>query len=769
MFRIERQHRWIVWALGAVVVLAVVAAIAALVIYSFSRTPEQYFASGEKYFAQKRFKEAIVEFRNAIQKNPSFGKARYKLAESYAQTGDSADAINAFREYVRAGDLLPNDNEAQLKAGQMLLMAGRSEEAKACAERVLKRDPRHVLAHVLLGQAVAGLKDLDGAIAQVQEAIELDPGRSRSYSSLGVLQLAKGDRDAAERAFKQAVEIDPKSVGPRLALGYFYWGAGRLADAEQILKQAVATDPKHASANRYLAAFYLASDRTAEAEAPLRVLAEVTGNWTDQARLAEFLVSTGRQDEGMKQLEKLAKNEQAFAVAKTRMASLLYLQGKRPDAHKVIDEVIYARPNDASALATKARFLLAEHRLDEALGRAQKAVTADAKSAMAQYTLAQVYEVRGDTDSAIKALNEVLALNPRAVGIRLELSELELARGASQPAVNLAEDVVKKQPNNWIARLVYAQALMAAKDLPGAEAQINAALKQNPNAARAHAALGTLRAMQGDRTAARREFERAVAIDATTYDALEGLVALDLQDKRNASALAFIEGRLARAPKDPTLLILAARTYYAAGDAARAERALLTVLEVDSTKLDAYGMLGQLYFTQKKLDLAREKFEQLARQQSRPVAAQTMVAMILEMQGKRAEAEENYRKVLAIDTHAAVAANNLAWIYVDSGRNLDIAADLARTAQTQLPDSPEANDTLGWIYYKSDLTSMAIRHLTAAAEKMPGKAIYHYHLGLAKFKVADFPAAKKELEQALALKPDFDGAAEARRMLALLR
>ena len=94
-----------------------------------SKDPEvakrEYVRSGDTYVANKQYREAIVEYRNAVQQDPRFGEARSKLAEAYFQIGDIE---NAFREYVRAADLLPNDVRAQLKAGDMLLAAKRYED-----------------------------------------------------------------------------------------------------------------------------------------------------------------------------------------------------------------------------------------------------------------------------------------------------------------------------------------------------------------------------------------------------------------------------------------------------------------------------------------------------------------------------------------------------------------------------------------------------------------------------------------------------------------
>ena len=66
----------------------------------------------------------------------------------------------------------------------------------------------------------------------------------------------------------------------------------------------------------------------------------------------------------------------------------------------------------------------------------------------------------------------------------------------------------------------------------------------------------------------------------------------------------------------------------------------------------------------------------------------------IQKQKKDAEAKVKYEKVLSLNSHAGVAANNLAWIYAASDGNLDMALQLAQTAKAQLPDRPEVNDTL---------------------------------------------------------------------------
>ena len=193
--------------------------------------------SGDGYMAKKQYADAILEFRRAVLVAPKSGEARYKLAEAYAVTDD---VRNALPEYVRAADLLPDDIDLQLKAGNLLLLGGRFQDAKTRARAALKKEPNSFKAFVLLGNALAGLRQMDYAINVASKAAELEPERSGLYTNLGTLQFIKGDRDLAEAAFKKAVAIAGKTVSPALALGTFYRASGKVAEAEEAYKKAFA-------------------------------------------------------------------------------------------------------------------------------------------------------------------------------------------------------------------------------------------------------------------------------------------------------------------------------------------------------------------------------------------------------------------------------------------------------------------------------------------------------------------------------------------------
>jgi Tfp pilus assembly protein PilF len=197
-------------------------ALASAVLFAACTDPQvkkqQYLESGNSYFEKKMYGEAIVEYRNAVALDATFGEARKKLAEALTHTGDAAAALG---EYVRAADLLPNDVDTQIDAGTLLLGTRKPQEALQRAEAALKVEPNNVQALILRGSALSGLTSYDEALKSIEGAIQLDPQRGRSYSSLALIQLAQGDKEKAEAAFRRAVELSPKDVQVHMALGNF--------------------------------------------------------------------------------------------------------------------------------------------------------------------------------------------------------------------------------------------------------------------------------------------------------------------------------------------------------------------------------------------------------------------------------------------------------------------------------------------------------------------------------------------------------------------
>jgi tetratricopeptide (TPR) repeat protein len=129
------------------------------------------------------------------------------------------------------------------------------------------------------------------------------------------------------------------------------------------------------------------------------------------------------------------------------------------------------------------------------------------------------------------------------------------------------------------------------------------------------------------------------------------------------------------------------------------------------------------------------------------------------------EAKRSAEHAHALDPSSPFIANNLAYLYLEHGGDLNVALSLAQQAKQKLPDSPVVSDTLGWLYYKLHLPGTAVTQLSDSAKRAPGNPLYHYHLGMAYISVGRVSDGALSLRRALSANPDFPDAANAKMLL----
>jgi tetratricopeptide (TPR) repeat protein len=129
-----------------------------------------------------------------------------------------------------------------------------------------------------------------------------------------------------------------------------------------------------------------------------------------------------------------------------------------------------------------------------------------------------------------------------------------------------------------------------------------------------------------------------------------------------------------------------------------------------------------------------------------------------------------YQKSLDIRANNPLAANNLAYLMVQTGDNLDSALSLAQIARRGMAESPNAADTLGWVYYQKgsyrsaiDLFEESVK--LAEKAKRPDNPTVHYHLGLAYNKTGEFALAKQHLQRVLKINPQYRDAGDVKKLL----
>ena len=211
------------------------------------------------------------------------------------------------------------------------------------------------------------------------------------------------------------------------------------------------------------------------------------------------------------------------------------------------------------------------------------------------------------------------------------------------------------------------------------------------------------------------------------------------------------------------------------------EAELKRAIELDPNYLPAYSSSGDSLH---QIETGRSCYRASIRRScpcGRTIRTPYTMIGILEDQRKNYDAAaDNYRKALEKDPNRVIAANNLAWLYADTGKgNLDEAVRLAQGVVQKNPNVAGFVDTLGWVYYKKNLHTAAVEQLRKAvsineaqarAANTAPSAAYHYHLGMALKGKGDKEESRRELETAIRLseKAPFADVDQARKALASL-
>ena len=90
-----------------------------------ARDPDSLIASGKDYLAKNDSKAAVIQFKNALQKNPNLGEARFLLGKALLAAGDPQGAELELR---RALDLKYAPELAIPLLAQALLRNGQAKK-----------------------------------------------------------------------------------------------------------------------------------------------------------------------------------------------------------------------------------------------------------------------------------------------------------------------------------------------------------------------------------------------------------------------------------------------------------------------------------------------------------------------------------------------------------------------------------------------------------------------------------------------------------------
>ncbi len=259
-----------------------------------------------------------------------------------------------------------------------------------------------------MGNHRLGEKDLDGAIAQVEEAIQLDPSSARSYTMLGAFEnregRPRGGREGVQAGHRPRPEVGPSA---HLMLGQFLAGQERRqAEAESYVQEGLRNRPQviagQPGPRRLLHGVQPRRRGGAVPEDRSPRTPRSQGAAAGARRLLRDDAAAGRRGGAADQGG--GEQGQRSSTAKIRLAGDRVRPEEDGGGAQDIDEVLAKEPKNTRALLVKARFLVEEKKIDEAIAQAKAAVAAEpAVGARLTTSSARLYSAKNNSDEAIKA------------------------------------------------------------------------------------------------------------------------------------------------------------------------------------------------------------------------------------------------------------------------------------------------------------------------------------------------------------------------------
>ena len=740
---------------------------------------QKYFDSGERYFTEGKYREAAIQYANATQIDSRFAQAHYKLSQAYLKLGDMP---RAYQELGRTVELNPDNYRAHTDMANLLLTvrnpdgspsADALKQAKTHLDLLRDKQPNSPETHEAWSNYYAAQNNLTAAIQEAQQTINLDPKRSESYLLLAMLQLRSNLNDQAEASFKKAVQADPTAMNAQLALGGFYQSHNREAEAEQQFRHAIGVDSKDPAPRAALVRLLMQQGKRQEAEAFLKQTKKDLSDIPEGYRmLGDYYFATGDLDNAYAEYQALHKDHPKDLLAKKNYIQILVLKDHLDEAATLNNEILKSTPHDVEALVFKGEIQAKKNDAAGAVQSLQAALKSDPNSAVAHYHLGMAYARQHDLKHAESEWREAVRIKPDMTDAQRLIAALEINRGEIDAVADTANQIIQSQPYSPDGYLIRSLAEVARQKYTAAEKDAEDARIRAPQSSAPYYQLGNVQLAQKHFPEAEKFYQQSLEKDPSSADALSGLMNTYVAQKDYEKAIAAANAQIAKSPNVSNFYdLLATALFDGRKDYPGAETALRKAVSLDKNNIDALQKLGKVQAQQGSMDQALATYLQASKDNPGEASFCILAGEIYEAKKNWDEARAMYQQALSLSPDNPLAANNLAYVLLEHGGNVDVAMGMAQTARRGMPNSPNAADTLGWAYYRKGIYQSAISQFQEALRlneraRAPDDPVLHYHLGLSYQKANQLSLARQQLEKVLKLDPNH---ADARKALSELR
>jgi tetratricopeptide (TPR) repeat protein len=726
-----------------------------------ARSSSYYIKKGNDLFASGKFSDASINYKKAFQKdNSAEAYFRFGLSESRQQHFQVA-----WESLSRASGLAPQREDIRVEVGNLCLAAlianpSRPVNLYNCVEQIsnqlLAKDRNSFIGLRFKGYIAFFDNRMDEAIECFRHAHQLKPDHIDVAVSLIDVLFRTNHEKEAEQVARSVIARNARNPLAYDALYRHYSSQGRSAEAEEVLKLEISNNPGEPAYVMQLCRFYWSNGRQDEASSLIAKMLSSTDHISQKhLMVGDFYGSVQRWDEARQQFEKglLGPPAQKILFQK-RLVDVLLAQGKKPEAVRLLDEILKQTPVDLQTIKIRAGL-----KLDSKDPQVLASVIADYKRLLQQnsadpelhYSLGQALAAKGDLAGARVQLQEAIQWRRNYIAPRNVLAQLALRQGKPDEALNWCNEALALNPQDAGSRLLKTIALRASGQYDQARREVEAILVASPKNGAALLQLGLVEIERKNFSAATAALTKLQQFNSA--DAAGGAAALYVAEGQPDKAFDLLKRTAAQSPNSVLLHDLLATLAVAMQKYDVAIEEFQTLLAKDPHSTTLYLRLAEAYRLEGDWSNSIATLERAQKATPDELTPTILLASSLERTGNLVGALGQYRRVAALRPEDPEVLNNLAYLTVETNGNLDEALQFAQRAIRKIPDQPNFADTIGWIYLKKSMPDSALQVFNSLVKKKPDDPTFRFHQGAALLQKGDKEQARIALVAALSQKP----------------
>jgi putative PEP-CTERM system TPR-repeat lipoprotein len=676
--------------------------------------------SARDYVAKKDYKAAVIQAKNALQKNPELGEARYLLGKALLDSGDVVAAEVELRKAQRL-QYVPDQvvpplarslilqgqfkkaidefasapmESAEAKAdlattiGAAQAALGDTAAAEASIARALAAAPDFAPALTAQARLKAVKGDMDGALVLVDALLAKHADDFEAWKLKGDLLAVRGKRDEAISAYRKSVDVKPAYVVGHSVLVTSLLQAGKADEAGKALEQMKKNAPRN-PLTTYVSAQYAYEQKDFKsARESIEQLLKITPDNGAALQLAgaiEFQQRsyTRAEDYFLKALKDAPDNGLS-----RRLLILAYLrQGQPAKALAAIDPILGKIENDANMLALAGDVYLQNGNTARAEEYFSKANKLDPDDPAKKTSLAMAHMARGNVEAGSLEL-EKIAASDKGTSADMALISSLLRRNEFDKALKALDVLEKKQPNNPATYNLKGRTLVAKRDIAAARQNFEKALQIDPSYLPAATGLAGLDLLEKNVAQAKKRYESVLAADPKNAAAM--LAAAELSSRTGGTQEEFvgwINKAIAAKPTDVAARLALISNYLRMRDGKKALAAAQDALAVIPDQPDILEALGRSQAVAGDTNQALSTFAKLSNLQANSPLPYLRMAEVQVAGNMRDDAIQSLRKALQIKPDFVDARSGLVELLVGMQRQEEALA-IALELERQQPQEP---------------------------------------------------------------------------------